>query len=339
MGSLKSARTLGCGYGKTKVFLMQILQDKEGIVLERFDVFARPSNQEECSKLLKECLQKGYNVDGVRISIKGQSVVVRFIQFPRMTKEELQGAIQYEAENYIPFKLEEVILDFCILGESLKSEPSNLMMDVLLIAVKKDEIYPLLQDFQNADTRVEIIDIDILAAMNAVEYFFPEDFKEKSIALLDIGSEISSICVIKQGKPKFIRDISFGGGDISKKLRRKLGMSAEEAMKVLESPKTASPEAQEILKEGYETLCSDLKLTIDYYLTEVQGAAAVDKIFLGGGGHAEQLKEGLNPTMNIEVENISFMEKVKISDSVNKEDLLINQSMLPVAFGLCLRKR
>jgi type IV pilus assembly protein PilM len=196
-----------------------------------------------------------------------------------MTKEELQGAIQYEAENYIPFKLEEVILDFCILGESLKSEPSNLMMDVLLIAVKKDEIYPLLQDFQNADTRVEIIDIDILAAMNAVEYFFPEDFKEKSIALLDIGSEISSICVIKQGKPKFIRDISFGGGDISKKLRRKLGMSAEEAMKVLESPKTASPEAQEILKEGYETLCSDLKLTIDYYLTEVQARQLWIKYF------------------------------------------------------------
>ncbi len=331
-------RVLACDYGASKIILLEAVKDAGKITLERFDLMPRSEEPGKAAAQIKEAVQKGYGSTRVRVSVKGQSVIVRFVQFPKMKMEELRSAITYEAENYIPFKLDEVILDFYVLEESVPgANGGGDMMNVLLIAVKKEEIYPLIKDFQDAELQVELIDIDTLAAINALEFLYPDEFKT-SVALMDLGKEVSSLSVIRDGKPRFIRDISFGGIDIQKRLRRKLGLSLADAEKIIGHLDEISPEALQVLKEGYETLCTDLKVTLDYYQGQTPDGKPVEKFFLAGGsGNHQLMVETFNAHLGVPVQAIEVLSRVELAPSIDKALLEKNQRLLAVALGLCLR--
>ncbi len=330
-------RVLACDYGASKIILLEAVKDGGKITLERFDLMPRSEEPGKAAALIKETIQKGYGSTRVRVSVKGQSVIVRFVQFPKMKTEDLRSAINYEAENYIPFKLDEVILDFYVLEESAPGANGGEMMNVLLIAVKKEEIYPLIKDFQDAELQVELIDIDTLAAINALEFLYPEEFKS-SVALMDLGKEVSSLSVIRDGKPRFIRDISFGGIDIQKRLRRKLGLSLADAEKIIGHLDEISPEALQVLKEGYETLCTDLKVTLDYYQGQTPDGKPVEKFFLAGGSaNPKWMVETFNAHLGVPVQAIEVLSRVELAPAIDKALLEKNQRLLAVALGLCLR--
>lgn len=332
------AHAIGCGYGQKKVVMIEVTKDAGQVHLDHFDIVERTAESGSLAEQLKTTLSNGYSDDPIRISLRGQSAIVRFIQFPKMSAEDLKGAITFEAENYIPFKIDEVILDFCILGDATPGTQSTGgdMMDVLLIAVKKDELYPIVGEFQEAERQLQFIDLDILSSLNALEYFFAEDFND-SIALIDIGAEITSVCVLREGKPRFIRDISFGGLDIAKRLRRKLGMSLEDALKIFDMTKAATEEEREVLSEGYNNLCSDIKMTLDYYLGEIAGAVKVERIFLSGGGDVAMMEKELSQMATLEIKKFDIIDKLVVGDGIDKDVLEKNKQLLPVAMGLCLR--
>lgn len=331
-------RSIGCGYGLKKVVMIQILRDGSQVTLEKFNVIEKSQDSAQLSAGIKHVLDSGYDTGNVRVSLRGQSAIVRFIQFPKMSAEELKGAIVFEAENYIPFKIDEVILDFFILGDAAQGSQGQTgdLMDVLLIAIKKDEIYPIVGEFQGADRQVQFIDLDILSSLNTLEYFFNQEFGG-SIALIDIGSEITSVCILREGKPRFIRDISFGGLDIAKRIRRKLGMSLEDALKIFDMSKAPSEEEREVLREGYENLCADLKMTIDYYIGEIAGAEKVTKLFLSGGGDVAMIEAVLKDMIDVGLEKFDIVDLLQVGPEVDKETLQKYKQLLPVAMGLCLR--
>ncbi|HTL48745.1 MAG TPA: type IV pilus assembly protein PilM [Verrucomicrobiae bacterium] len=328
-------RAVACDYGASKILVLDLEKSAAGISVQNFKIVRRPKESGKSADALKEAFA-GISPEKVHISVKGQSVIIRFIQFPKMSPAELRSAIAYEAENYIPFKLDEVILDFHILGER-KSDNAAVLLDLLLIAVKKEEIYPLIKDFQDADISIGLIDVDILASLNALEYLHPEEFKTGAIAFLDIGDEISSLSIVLDGKPRFIRDISFGGKDIAKRLRRKLGMTQEDAEKTLEGGSAATPESKQVLVEAVETLCSDLKVTLDYYLGQVTDARPVQKIYLGGGGGDLQVVGSiLQQQLGIPSE-LMKADKLILAPGMDRALFEKNQRLIPVALGLCLR--
>lgn len=331
-------RAIGCGYGLKKVVMVQVLRDGSQVTLEKFNILEKNQDSAQLSAQIKQILDSGYGSENVRISLRGQSAIVRFIQFPKMSADELKGAIVFEAENYIPFKIDEVILDFFILGDATQGSQGQTgnLMDVLLIAIKKDEIYPIVGEFQGAERQVQFIDLDILSSLNTLEYLFTEEFNG-SIALIDIGSEITSVCVLREGKPRFIRDISFGGLDIAKRIRRKLGMSLEDALKIFDMSKAPSEEEREVLREGYENLCADLKMTIDYYIGEIAGAQKVTKLFLSGGGDVAMIEAVLKDMIDVEVKKFDIVDLLQIGPEIDREMLQKYKQLLPVAMGLCLR--
>lgn len=329
-------RVMACDFGASKIILLEAVKHEGRVTIERFDLMAHPEEPGKAAQLIKETLKKGYLSTRVRVSVKGQSVIVRFVQFPKMKPEELKSAITYEAENYIPFKLDEVVLDYTILEEA--AGPNQDMMNVLLIAVKKEEIYPLIKEFQDAELQVELIDIDTLASINALEFLYPDEFKG-SVALLDLGKDVSGLSVVREGKPRFIRDLSFGGIDIQKRLRRKLGMSLQDAEKIIAHMTEATPEALLVLKEGYETLCADLKVTLDYYQSQMPDSNPVEHFFLSGGaGDPRLMAETLASSLGVTVQGIEVAPKVTLADTVDKTFFEKNQRLLAVALGLCLRR-
>lgn len=329
---------LACDLGKAKMALVEIMKSQDAVTLTKFHKMPRPKEKKDIVEALwKSMTVSGFKTNKVRIAVKGQGVILRFIQFPKMSPEEIKSALAFEAEKYIPFKAEEVVVDYHILDENVASS-SGPVMSVLLVAVKKEEIYPLLSFYQEAGLEVEFVDVDVLAFFNTLEYFYPEEFKS-SVGILDIGSEISTLGIVKAGKPQFIRDISYGGIDLVKRLKRKLGFSTEQAMEQLEVDRQPAPQVQQEIIEGLAPLVADLKISLDYYLEQVQIAdSSLQKLFLSGGaGYHPIVAETLSKDLGVQILSIDIAQKIQIDPQVDMELVKQNQALLPIALGLCLR--
>lgn len=329
---------LACDLGKAKIALMEITKSGETVQLTKFCKFPRPKEEIDLIQALQTTFtEQGFQSNKIRISVKGHGVVVRFVQFPQMTNEELKGAITFEAEKYIPFKSDEVVLDHHIIDDKIETN-SGIMMNVLIVAVKKDELYPLISVYKNAGFQVELIDIDSLAFMNALEFFYPEEFNH-SVGILDVGSEISTLGIVKAGKPQFIRDISYGGLDLVKRLKRKLGWTMEQAVEALEVDRKPDEPVQKEIIDGLSPLIADLRVSLDYYLDQVHISDSLDKLFLSGGaGYHPIVSETLSKELGLTVSAIDILGKLQINPSIDAELLKKNTSLLPIVLGLCLRE-
>ena len=328
---------LACDFGKSKILFLEMEKSPAGIKLLKFQKLIRPQEKEKEAQVLKEAFEAGaHSSSKVRISVKGQGVIVRFVQFPQMKAEELRNAISFEIDQYIPFKSHEVIWDFHILEENIQTNTGT-GMNVLLAAVKRDELYATIKVFQDAGLEIELIDVDALATINALAFFYPERL-QAPVAILDIGTEVSTLSVIHQGKPRFIRDISFGGLDILKRLKRKLGLSQEQAFEQTEVDRAPTPEAAAVLKETLADLVTDLKVSLNYYLDQVPSAEPVKQLFIGGGGGYHPIvSETLKASLGFEVDAMDVLSKIQIAPEIDAELIKKNQGLLPVSLGLLIR--
>ncbi len=330
---------LACDFGKSKIVFLEVETFNGAMTLRKFNKSARSTEKIKDAEVLRQAFDAGaYGTNRVRISVRGQGVVLRFIQFPQMKVEELRSAISFEVEQYIPFKAQEVVWDFHVLDENIALPSGGNGMNILLVAVKRDELFNTIQVFQAAGLEIELIDVDALAAINAVEFFQPDTFKAPT-AMLDIGSEVSTLSILLEGKPRFIRDVSYGGLDIIKKLKRKLGLTQEQAVQQIEVDKEPAPEALGVLKEALSDLVSELKLSLNYYLDQVPGAEPVSNLVLsGGGGYHPVVIQTLTADLGLKVNTMDVMSGLKIADGLDVEAIKKNLGLLPVCFGLCVRE-
>ncbi|MBI3306214.1 MAG: type IV pilus assembly protein PilM [Candidatus Omnitrophica bacterium] len=330
--------TIACDYGHSKIIFVEMQKSESGLHLIRFHKSLRSDGNKVGVDMIKKIFTDGkYSHSRVRVSVKGQGVVVRFIQFPQMKHEDVRSAISFEAEKYIPFKAEEVIIDYHVLDENIV-QGTGTFMNLLLVAVRRDELNPVIQTFHEAGLQVEFVDVDALASMNSLEYFHPEEWK-KSVGFIDFGAEISSLCIIREGKPRFMRDISFGGMDFIKRLKRKLGVTEEKAREhFLQAADKPSPEVIPIIQESVETLIADLKVSLDYYLDQIPNAQPLQKLFISGTeAYHPQVVQMLSKEFSIPVEPMNILEKLTLGPDVDKRLVMENQGFLPVPIGLCLR--
>ena len=330
--------SLACDFGASKIVFLETERSGGKFLLSKFQKLHRIDDKKKDSEILRQAFEAGnYRTNKVRISVKGQGVILRFIQFPKMKPEELRGAISYEVEQYIPFKAADVVWDIHVLDDNVPLAAGGMGMNILLAVLKREDLNKTLEIFQGAGLQVEIIDCDALASINAVEHFSPQKFLE-SCAVLDIGTEISTLSVVVGGKPRFIRDISYGGVDMVKKLKRKLGLTNEQALEQIEVDRQPSPEAQEIIKQALVDLVSELKLSVNYYLDQVAGAEPIKNFFIcGGGGYHPLVLETLTRDLGASAEMLDILKGVELAPGLSPEVIKSNQGLLPVSIGLCLR--
>jgi type IV pilus assembly protein PilM len=327
--------SLGCDLGKATIVLLETLRNNGSVTVNHFSKLSRPADDREIAPLIKKTLtEEGYQSQKVRIAVKGQGVVVRFVQFPKMQLDELKGALQYEAEKYIPFKYEEVVMDCQIIDPAVDTGGN---MNVLLVAVKREDLYPLIGVYKDAGLDVELVDIDSLAFFNAVEFLYPDRFKS-ALGILDIGTDISTLGIMKEGKPQFIRDISYGCVDIQKRLKRKLGVSSEDLIKKLENIELLEEKIRQEMLDALTPLISELRVSLDYYLDQVQHSNALENLYLC----TEQafypiILDALNKNLGIAVGNLNLDGKVSLGPKLSKEGIEKNEMLMPIALGLCLR--
>lgn len=336
--SAKRNVALACDFGKSNVLFLEIERTGDSATVTRFLKAVRPADEASLPDFLRQLFHSGnFASRRVRISVKGQGVIVRFVQFPEMKIDELKSAIVYESEKYIPFKYSEVSVDFHVLNNKVPLATGGTGMEVLLVAMKRDELGGLLQIFQKAGLEVELIDIDALASFNALEFFHPEAVNSH-VAVLDIGTDLSTLTVVREGRPSFIRDVSYGSADILKLLRRKLGLSDDNIREQFQNHQPLAPEVLEMLQEGLSNLVGDLKVSMDYSRDQSQSSETIKTLFVGGGGEYHGINiDTLSRDLGIPTRGMDIFSKLKLAPGVDEDQIKKSQGLLPVALGLGLR--
>jgi type IV pilus assembly protein PilM len=220
----------------------------------------------------------------VTAALSGHAVIVKRLSLPAMSEAELAEAIPWEAEQYIPFDLSEVQLDYQVVNNS---DAAKTTLDVLLVAAKRDRIDDRMSVITQTGRRPVVLDIEAFALANAYEMNYPER-NDPLAALVHVGRGMTLVCLLEQGEPVFTRDISLGGQVHLDALLRDFGpMGVDElgARRIMHGqyPADISPDqAATVLREASAQLVLEVRKTIDFY----RATAPVEKlsrIVLSGG--------------------------------------------------------
>lgn len=275
----------------------------------------------------------------VATSVSGHSVIIRKIMLPIMTEAELEASIQWEAEQYIPFDISEVNIDFQIVGPDSK-DPSQ--MNVMLVAAKKDFVNDFVGVFAEAGLEPVVMDIDCFAVENMFDYNygFVED---EVVALIDLGASATSVNVLKGDVSVFTRDIQAGGNLLSEELQKRLGIGSEDAEKAKlgsrDIPDVDAESIEEVLNDAIENLVQEVQRSLDFF-TATSSEDRVVKVYLTGGvSSSDQIRATLEERLGITVERADPFRNLTINEKeFDREYLEAIGPMFSVATGLAMRK-
>jgi type IV pilus assembly protein PilM len=273
----------------------------------------------------------------VATSVSGNAVIVKKISLPQMSAEELGESIHWEAEQYIPFDIQDVSLDYEILEGS--GDGGN--MDVLLVAVKKDKISDYTSVITQSGKTPRIVDVDVFALQNCHEINYGVD-SGRVVALLNLGAAITNVNIVRGSNSLFNRDIAVGGNLATDALQKDLGLPYEsaEALKRGEQIEGTLPDSVfPVIQNSAESIVSEIQKTFDFFRATTQ-EERIDQIFLAGGSSRLQgLRELLMERLDTQVDILNPFNAVTYSPKEVDGDL-VNQMgpAAAIAVGLAVRK-
>jgi type IV pilus assembly protein PilM len=295
------------------------------------------------SGLIVDALRRIWSQNKIRnkrvaTALSGHSVIIRRINLPTMSEAELADQIRWEAEQYIPFDIKDVSLDYHVLEGSSLAGAGN--MDVILVAARKEKIDDYTSVITQAGLDPVVVDVGAFAALNCFEANYRDEMPG-SAALIDIGSSVTSIAVLQSGVSVFWRDITIGGNQYTDTLQRELNLSREqaEAAKRGETVEGVNgTQVQEILATVNEELCHEIRRTVDFVKAFAGGENAIEGIFLtGGGSRLPGLREALGAQFGARVEMLDPFRRVHMPPRIEAQ----SGEAAPhaaVAVGLAIRK-
>jgi len=324
--------SIGLDIGTSAIKLIELKFLKDAVELVRFDL--EPVQTDLITSFNK--LSPSRNVN---ISLSGLSTIVRYIDLPHMSEEELKQSLKFEAQKYIPFPINEVNLDSCILREN----PSDNKMLVLIAAVKKEFINQHLKLIREAEIKVNTVSLDSLALVNAFNFNYSKEeyeaIKNKAIALLNIGASMSNLSILENGLPVLSRDIYIAGNNLTQRIKDLFGTDQKSAEELkFSADKEKMDKIAKVAEAVLSDLAKELRVSFDYY--ESQSTSSIIKIFLSGGCSAlAGLKDMLANLLGIEVEYWNPFKRINITAELDLEKLKASSSHLAVAVGLALRRQ
>jgi type IV pilus assembly protein PilM len=277
-------------------------------------------------------------VKGVATSISGYSVIIKKIELPQMTPEELTENIHVEAEQYIPFNVEDVNIDFQILGSSPEKGDR---MEVMLVAAKKEVIEDYSGILKKAGLAPEVIDVDFFALENAFEVNYAAG-ESGGVALVDIGANKMNINVLKNGVSMFNRDASVGGHQITQDIQDRFGLDYEEAEKIklgIPSPKVPVQDLEAIFVAAATTWATEVKRAIDFFYATYPDEMINQILLSGGSSRLPGLDALLHKDTNIPTALFNPLARIDLDEKIfDREYVDYIAPQMAVAVGLALRR-
>ena len=343
----KKDNLVGLDIGSRSVKAAQIVESKRGPALKHFGIADIPhgaieegtiNDPESVAESIQQ-LFKSYSIreSNVAVSIGGYSVIVKKINVQTMAEEQLQETIHFEAEQYIPFDISDVNLDFQILGEN-ESNPNQ--MNVFLVAAKKEMVNDYINLVNMAGLNPCIVDVEAFALQNTFEVNY--DTQDDNIALIDIGASKTSLNILKGNSSVFMRDVSLGCGQINQKIMSLIECSFEEAeqLKYGDNPDKLTPEdLKGIVSSVVADWCTEIRRALDFFYSTYPEDQIKRIILSGGGANIGEFRQLLATEASAEVESINPFHNFHL-DGKNFDDAFIQQigPQAAISMGLAMRK-
>ena len=271
----------------------------------------------------------------VASSVSGHAVIVKKISLPVRSAEEVGDSIQWEAEQYIPFDIADVYLDYHLLGPTEDGNGTN----VILVAAKREAIDSQSDVIAMAGKQPVIMDLDAFALHNIYEVnYHPEP--DSVVALLNIGASIMNVNIATGNDFIFTRDIGMGGNYYTEYVQRDLGVSLEEAeqYKRGQAPEELQLTVSSVLQSVSEILALEVQKTFDYFRTASDFEEMQNIYICGGASRTEGLREYLQETFQVPVQFLNPFHTIKVNGGTLPAGLEDdNGSDFAVAAGLALR--
>lgn len=293
-------------------------------------------------------IKSGTKVKEAATALSGNSVIVRYVKFPRLTKSEMQATLATEAEPFIPFDINEVQLGFHILAEIV--EEGQKKMETVLVAAKKDLVNQRLEILQGAGLNPTIIDVDSFALENVYEKLRDPKGEVGATLYLNIGHMVTNLSIIENGVTRVVRDIFISGNTLTKSIMKafQYDFAKAEEVKKLHGIIVDPAEKEKALQEGQrealgvsqavgnvvKDLVAEVHRSVDFYLSQGPERSIGRIVLMGGTARMKNLSKHLAGELKVPVTVLDPFSFVKGAEAV-PADLA---PAFAVAAGLALRR-
>jgi type IV pilus assembly protein PilM len=342
---------IGLDIGSSSIKVLQLKETKKGLQLENFGieplapqtiVDGTIMNQGAVVDAIRALIKKLHiKQREVAIAIAGHSVIIKKIAVPRMTPEELEEQIPWEAEHHIPFAKDDVEIDH----ELINAQNAQGQMELLLVAAKKEVVGDYAAVAREAQLTPVVVDVAAFTLQNAFEVNYQVAGNE-TVALMNVGAAISNINIISGGVSTFTRDVTIGGNAFTEEIQKQLNVSYEEAeaykvggMGGAEAHEVVPHEVERVLDQVAQSMAGEFQRSLDFFLATAADAT-IARIYLAGGtARSASLQRAIEERSRLPVEVLDPFRRLIIDES--RFDMAFLRAHAPeavVSLGLALRQ-
>lgn len=344
----KKDHLVGLDIGSAFIKVAELKISKKGRSLQKFGIAPVPAGTIVDGRImdmegLAQTIRSLFKVQKIKeknvaISTGGHSVVIKTINTGKMADKELQKTIHAEAEQYIPYDIDDVNIDYQILGES---EFSPDQMNVLLVAVKKDLVAEYIRLIRKAGLTPSIIDVDTFALQNIYETL-PETDPEEVTLLVDVGFSKTSLNILKNNASMMMRDTVSGFNQILETMADQYDIDIEAAGQIIlgKTQPPGDPEGvKEICRDAANTWCAEICEVVHTFQSNTNDTKLGKILLSGGGGFVEGFAQSLNSELDVPVRNIDPFAGLAVNSKQFSAKILAEIGLqAPIALGLALRR-
>ena len=345
----KSPSLIGVDIASTSIKLVELSQTGKGIYrLERYAIEPLPkdtvtdgniANLDQVSDALKRGWKRlGSRNRNVAMSLPAAMVITKKIIVPAGQKEEeLELTVEAEANQYIPFALDEVNLDFQILGPA-PNNPDE--VEVLIAASRKEKVEDRVAIAEAAGLKPRVMDVESYATQEVfglIAPSLPANGRDQNIALVDMGAHVTHFYVLRNNQFLFSRDQAFGGNQLTQDIQRAFNLSPEEAESAKKNQGLPENYDNDVLQPFMETLALEVTRALQFFFTSTSHSQ-VDQVVLAGGCAAlPGIDELVSKRAGVATVIANPFASMQASDRIRPRQLAQDAPMLLIATGLALR--
>lgn len=346
-GKKKNTIMLGLDISSSTVKLLELGQDDNGYVVESYSVVPLPPNavvekniQEVgvVGDVLQQALDKSKTkVKFAAVAVSGAAVITKVIEIDGgLSDSELELEIEQEADQYIPYPLDEVAIDFALLGQSERDEEQD---QVLLAACRRENIEARTDALDIVSLTPKVVDIEAYALQRVVEMMLPqlELDHEKVVAVVDIGNTTMTLSIFSEGETKYTREQSFGGSQLVEEIQRRFGLSQEEASSALRGGGLPEGYDEEVLRPFKDSIVQQITRSLQFFFSS-SAYSDVDYILLAGGvAVIPDLDSVVSEQLGSACSVLNPFENMNVAKRVDADALENDAPAMVIACGLAMR--
>ena len=289
---------------------------------------------------IKRALKRaGARAKEVAVAISGDAAITKVIQMPRMlSPRDLEAQVELQADQYIPFPMEEVSYDFEVMGPSEKDPEMN---DVLLVATRTENVDQRQAAVNSAGLTAHVVDVEAFALENAcrlMTHQMPDGGTERTIAVVDFGASTTTFSVLKNLRVIYTRDFAFGGQQLTEEIMRTYGLSMEEAGRAKKEGGLPSNYQPEVLDPFIDDMTQQVSRSLQFYLASGTGREQPEQILICGGcANIPGVADVIASRVGIAAEKGDPLGQMKLSSKAKAQGVRKDATALLTACGLALR--